>query len=211
MCDKGSMKNFVLSLLSLLILSSVALAESSSPFDAMGVRDVMASARAGDKEAQHALAMRYYHGRGIKQNLEKAYEWHTKAAMQDHSESLNELGWMHLNGEFVPQDEDIAIAFYERSAALGNPHGCAHLAEIFAMRGDFMNATMHLMMASDPTASRYVMSMGHADPELLKMQIMDELTPEQLITARHNAMTWQHQRRDTMNNQSPLPFAVSFQ
>ena len=177
----------------------------------MGVRDLMASARNGDKEAQHALAMRYYHGRGINQNLEKAYEWHTKAAMQEHTESLNELGWMHLNGEFVPQDEDIAILFYERSAALGNPHGCAHLAEIFAMRGDYMQAAMHHMMSSHPNASRYVMSMGHADPELLKMQIMDELTPDQLLTARQNAMNWRQQRQDITMNQTPLPFAVSFQ
>ena len=52
------MKNFALSFLSLLMLLSgltVAVsAESYSPFDAMGVRDLMASARNSDKEAQHA-------------------------------------------------------------------------------------------------------------------------------------------------------------
>ena len=55
-------------------------------------------------DAQCALALCYYTGKGVEKDLAKAVEWWRKAADQDHDEALYRLGLCYYNGEGVEKD-----------------------------------------------------------------------------------------------------------
>ncbi|HEY9163193.1 MAG TPA: tetratricopeptide repeat protein [Magnetovibrio sp.] len=73
-------------------------------------------AESGHAPSQFSIALLYHLGRGMRQDLKKAYDWYKKAAMQEHPGSMNNLGMMYLNGEYVTQNRAVAFKLFEKAS-----------------------------------------------------------------------------------------------
>jgi TPR repeat protein len=67
------------------------------------------------------LAVRYEHGEGVKQDYAEALKLYCEAAEQNDARAFTNLGWMYLNGRGVPRDNSIAVLWFRKAAASGNP------------------------------------------------------------------------------------------
>ncbi|MGE6362164.1 tetratricopeptide repeat protein [Psychrobacter glacincola] len=70
----------------------------------------------GDARAQINLAMMYYGGTGVRQDLPKAIQWAEKPARQGNAEALFVMGMMHTQ-----KNDTKAFEFYLQSANQGYP------------------------------------------------------------------------------------------
>ena len=52
---------------------------------------------------------KYYRGKGVPQDFQKAAEWYQKAAEQGHAKAQFNLGVMYANGEGVSQNYEEAV------------------------------------------------------------------------------------------------------
>jgi len=68
------------------------------------------------------LGFCYEIGKGVTKDVEKAKEWHTKAAEQGHAEAQFSLGYCYENGQSVPKDLKKAVEWYTKAAEQGNDH-----------------------------------------------------------------------------------------
>jgi len=68
---------------------------------------------------------------GVEQDYQKALEWHTKAAEQEHVASLFNLAQMYNEGEGVEQDFPKAVELYTKAAKLGFVSAQFHLAAMY--------------------------------------------------------------------------------
>ncbi|WP_428604651.1 transglycosylase SLT domain-containing protein [Sedimenticola sp.] len=66
-------------------------------------------------------AVRYEHGRGVKQDYQKAFQLYCMAADQGESEAYYALGWMVFNHRGVDQDRAVAAGWFKKAAAAGDP------------------------------------------------------------------------------------------
>ncbi len=64
-------------------------------------------------------ADRYYHGQGVRKNLELAFKSYLKAAESGHPGAQNRVGWMYEKGEGVEVDHAAAVKWYRKSADQG--------------------------------------------------------------------------------------------
>ena len=72
-------------------------------------------ATAGFVEAQHKLALLYYDGRRIEKNLDKAFQWLSKAAEQAYAPAQYQLAMMHYNGEGTERNWDKALQWMSKA------------------------------------------------------------------------------------------------
>lgn len=79
-------------------------------------------AEAGDSEAQYLLGMAIYMGNPEGDRLYSGYavEWLEKAAAQNHTKALMQLGYMYINGDFVKVDEHKFFHYTLKAAQLGD-------------------------------------------------------------------------------------------
>ncbi|WP_150049722.1 transglycosylase SLT domain-containing protein [Methylomonas rhizoryzae] len=69
-----------------------------------------------------ARAVRFEHGReGVKQDHLQAFEYYCHAALQDDGESAYALGFMYFNGRGVKRDLGLAVTWFRKAAAQGDP------------------------------------------------------------------------------------------
>ena len=77
--------------------------------------------RPADAEEQHCLGIMYEHGLlGSTQDLDQAFKWYTKAAVQGNPTAQYDLGIMYADGIGVPQDYALAIEWFTKSAEQGD-------------------------------------------------------------------------------------------
>ena len=57
----------------------------------------------------------YYYGRDIPVDNERAFNCYMRAALLRDANALYKIGDMYMEGRFVPQDESMAMAFYQQS------------------------------------------------------------------------------------------------
>jgi TPR repeat protein len=70
--------------------------------------------------AQYNLAIRYYDGKGVKQDFKQAVAWYRKAAEQGMAHAQYNLGNIYRKGEGVQQDFKQAAAWYQKVADQGD-------------------------------------------------------------------------------------------
>ena len=78
----------------------------------------------GDIEAQFALGLMYYNGKGVRQDYKKAIEWYEKAANQGNTKAQFNLGIMYANGQGVIQDKKRAKEYFRKACDGGDQKGC---------------------------------------------------------------------------------------
>jgi len=89
------------------------------------------SANRGHSEAQYALGQVYQLGKGVKVDLERAFEYYSKSAAQNNGQAYNALGTFYENGWIVDTDPQKAFAYYQTSAKLNVPAGMCNLGRCY--------------------------------------------------------------------------------
>ncbi len=80
---------------------------------------VSAAAKAGDLKAQRALALMYFTGQGLPQDLSAAVKWTRQAAEGGLAEAQNDLGQCYATGRSVTLDSAEAARWYRKAADQG--------------------------------------------------------------------------------------------
>lgn len=78
----------------------------------------------GGAAEQFNLGVKYYYGRGVRQDYVKAREWFEKAAAQGYADAQYILGVMYANGEGVRQNKTTAKEWYGKVCDNGDQDGC---------------------------------------------------------------------------------------
>lgn len=84
------------------------------------IKQTQTNAENGNPEAQYLIGFRYYTGKYVPQDYEKAAYWFRKAAEQDQPISRYFLGLMHEEGKGVPKDSNEAMKWYQAGAVVGS-------------------------------------------------------------------------------------------
>lgn len=94
-------------------------------------RWMVESAKNGYREAKTQLGISYDIGYRVKQNYKKALKWHTRAAEEDNDpHSLFTLGGYYWMGKIVVRDDQKALDYLSRAAALGQLEAAYNLGSI---------------------------------------------------------------------------------
>lgn len=77
-------------------------------------------AEQGDADAQYALGVLYYDGKGVIKDIQQSAKWITKAAEKGVTKAQLFLGNLYFAGEGMKQDYEDAIKWYLLAAKKGN-------------------------------------------------------------------------------------------
>ncbi|HEX7326181.1 MAG TPA: tetratricopeptide repeat protein [Rhodanobacteraceae bacterium] len=88
--------------------------------DTQSVGALLASAAAGDADAQYRAGRAYATGRGVPQDARRAAVWYERSARQGHARAQVALGWARHVGAGVPRDDVIAATWMTLAAAHGD-------------------------------------------------------------------------------------------
>ena len=81
---------------------------------------------------QFALALRYENGTGVKQNLQQAFNWYTRAAKQGNKKAQFNLASLYENGKGVAKNIPEAIRWYTTAAHNGDANAQLNLGNYYA-------------------------------------------------------------------------------
>ncbi len=95
------------------------------------------SAEQGNCDAMWTLGLAYEHGRGVKVDLKKAFEYYEKGANLNHAPSQNNLALFYFKGNIVKQDFEKAFELIKKSAENGYGVAFYNLARCY----EFGNGT----------------------------------------------------------------------
>jgi uncharacterized protein len=89
------------------------------------------ASEAGSPEAQFELAKLYERGLGVEVDAARALALYQAAADQDFADAINDLGFLHYQGELgLPSDPAAALALFERAADLRHPQALFNFAAL---------------------------------------------------------------------------------
>ena len=83
---------------------------------ALAARHYQKAAVSGDVQAQYALGLLYYDGKGVNRDLLVAVKWFTAAANNGNTSAQYNLGAMYQDGEGISKDVIQAYAWYSIAA-----------------------------------------------------------------------------------------------
>ncbi len=110
-------------------------------------------ARAGDREAAHALGMLYLNGDGVARNTAMAAGWFNRAAEAGHTDAAYHLGNAYRLGLGTPKNIRKALTWYEHAADGGSAVAAYTLGTIYrrgdGIRRDYNEALVWLNAAAD--------------------------------------------------------------
>ena len=114
------------------LATTLALSAFAQPAPLTGdLAEIFAAAEGGDPEAQFYYAKRYYFGRGLPQDYEKAATWFLRSADQGNPEAQWYIAGMYARGEGVLVDESKARGWFERCADQDFPDCLSSLGQIY--------------------------------------------------------------------------------
>lgn len=80
---------------------------------------------------QHNLGSKYYYGRGVVKNYEKAFYWYKKAAEQGNTNAQMMLAFMYFNAQGTVKDIDASIYWNKKAADGGSWYAWGQLGHIY--------------------------------------------------------------------------------
>lgn len=86
----------------------------------------------GNANAQTALAMMYWDGRGVGKSQSEAARWFRRAAEQGDADAQTMLGNLYLSGQGVEQNQAEALRWYRKAADQGNLRAFTRLGLVYA-------------------------------------------------------------------------------
>lgn len=115
-------------------------------------------------EAQSALAICYYQGRGVKKDYNKTFELVQKAANQGHPKAFSDLGDCYSQGIGVSQDLEKAHYWMLKAAELGNSTGQHKLGNYYyhgkGVRQDYQKAVFWFDLAAKQGVQMVINDLG---------------------------------------------------
>jgi localization factor PodJL len=107
----------------------------------------------GDADAQYEVALRYFEGRGVPQDLTVAAEWFERSARQGLVAAQFRLGGMHEKGLGVKKDLEAARRYYLAAGGAGHGKAMHNLAVLYAesieRKPDYKAAAIWFRRAAD--------------------------------------------------------------
>ncbi|MDF2542231.1 MAG: hypothetical protein K0S47_1949 [Herbinix sp.] len=114
------------------------------------VKELELNAENGKIEAQRITAAIYLFGYNVKQDINKAVYWFSKAAVKEDTSSIMQLAYLYES--ITPPDYRNAAKWYEEAVKLGEPKGLKvpeiHIAECYEKVGDLDKAFQWFLRAS---------------------------------------------------------------
>ena len=150
------------------------------------LREFTVAAEAGLDLAQFNLAILYFTGRGVEQDLEQAFQWTERAALQGHVEAQANLGSLYLAGDGVSRDVAAAIDWLGRAARAGHASSAYTLADMYFSG----SAVKRDLVQAHAWASQAVYNKA-TDAAGLKARIERRLDDGELSAARRLFARWQ--------------------
>ena len=95
------------------------------------INKIRQKAESGDVEAQFALGVRYYFGKGVKKDYAEAFSWFSKAAEKEHMKAEYNLGVCFYYGKGVEKNYKKAAEWYLKAAEKGFPDAQYNLGKCF--------------------------------------------------------------------------------
>jgi len=127
-------------------------------------------AELGDMDAQFTLATMYLTGKGIRQDLRKAFEWYSKSAEQGLADAQKNIGAMYCEGLGVEQDYNKAAEWLNKSAEQENVIAQVRLGMLYMKKNfggrDFNKAYKWILKAyknGDNTAHIVLLTLYHVE------------------------------------------------
>lgn len=150
------------------------------------LREFRLAAEQGLDMAQYNLAILYFTGRGVEQDLAAAYRWTLAAAEQGHVNAQYNLGSLLMDGSGVDQNVDQAVTWFSRAGKAGHPEAAFVLANLYR---DGEQVDRDLVQAH-AWASQAVHN-EHAEANALQELIARRLDDAELSAARRLFARWQ--------------------
>lgn len=134
--------NILCAILSILIMQEICpqvLAESEGVIIALSreaektkdIQGLRHRAEERETEAQMQLAICYYHGNGIPQDYEEAFQWALRAAIQGNDEAEDFVGMCYLQGKGVEKLPTEGVKWLLKAAYQGNAESQTTLGIIY--------------------------------------------------------------------------------
>ena len=149
-------------------------------------REFSDAAESGLDVAQYNLAILYFTGQGVDQDLALALKWTEAAAIQGHLGAQANLGSLLLEGSGVGRNIEQGIAWFEAAARGGHASSAFALANMYN-DGDPVSKNPSLAHA---WASMAVLH-EHPEAEAFRAGVESSLNPSALGEARRTFARWQ--------------------
>lgn len=149
-------------------------------------REFKAAAEDGLDLAQFNLAILYFTGRGVEQDVTEAARWTEAAAAQGHTEAQFNLGALYYNGQGVSQDKSRSAEWYSQAAKSGHGEAAYLLATMYD-EGDGVERDRVLAHAWSAMA----VANEYEDAQGLMDRIERRLNARELSEARRQFARWQ--------------------
>jgi len=150
------------------------------------LREFTLAAENGLALAQYNLAILYFTGQGVDQDLSKAFQWTEAAAVQGHLNAQFNLGSLYMDGQGVEQDVEQGIAWFSRAGKAGHPDAAFALASLYE-EGDSVGRDR---VSAHAWANQAAYN-EHDEAQALIEKIERNLGPDQLSEARKLFARWQ--------------------
>jgi TPR repeat protein len=174
-------------------VSNVALADYEQGLDAVfrgdyqtAFREFTIAAENGLDLAQYNLAILYFTGQGVEQDLEQAFKWTEAAALQGHLAAQANLGSLYMEGSGVSQDVTTSIAWFSAAARGGHANSAFALANMY-FDGDPVERDYALAHAWASLALLH----EHPEAEEFRSRVERRMDSGELSTARRTFARWQ--------------------
>jgi uncharacterized protein len=102
------------------------------------IDQLLARAKAGDRDAQLDIGRAYGDGIGVPQSDSLAMKWYRAAAEQGNATAQNNVGLMFRSGRGAEENKLEAIKWYRKAAKQGNPNAMFNLGTVY-YNGDGVN------------------------------------------------------------------------
>ena len=150
------------------------------------VREFTIAADAGLDLAQYNLAILYYFGQGVDQDMARAFELTQAAALQGHLGAQSNLGSLYLTGSGVPTDINRGVEWLSTAGRNGHAESAVSLANMY-YEGDALDRDLVL---AHSWASMAELNEHNEAADLLK-KIERRMDSEQMSQARREFARWQ--------------------
>ncbi|MFT7471272.1 MAG: TPR repeat protein [Kiritimatiellia bacterium] len=161
--------------------------------------------------AQYNLAILYFTGQGVDQDVAEAFRWTEAAALQGHVAAQFNLGSLYFAGDGVEADPDKAVEMFERAGRAGHASAALILANMFAdgelsvdeeEPGLFARLSSYLSAFFSDSQTNDDLVLAHVwanvaianesdDADALRVELEGRMSEGQLSQARRQFAQWQ--------------------
>ena len=157
-------------------------------------REFSAAAEEGLDLAQYNLAILYYMGNGVDQDMELAFKWTEAAAVQGHVDAQSNLGSLYLSGTGIDQNLSKGLEWLSLAGRGGHAGSSFSLANMYndgePTQRDEVLAHVWAAMAA---------AQEHPEAETLLARIERGLSGQELQQARRLYARWQIEPMPTIS------------